>query len=62
MESPLLGFSPQLRLAHEPVERGVRLNANSSCTTIVSPRKLADIENPVVFFLVLSYLMTLLSR
>ena len=51
MELLLLDFSPQLRLAHEPVERGVRPNANSSCTTIVSPSKLADIENPVVCFL-----------
>ena len=51
MELLLLDFSPQLRLAHEPVDRSVRANANSSCTTIVSRSKLADTENPVVFFL-----------
>ena len=51
MELLLLGFSPQVRLAHEPVDRGVRANANSGCTTIFSPSKLADIENPVVCFL-----------
>lgn len=51
MELLLLDFSPKLHLAHEPVDRSVRANANSSSTTIVSRSKLADIKNPVVCFL-----------
>ena len=51
MELLLLGFSPQVRLAQEPVDRSVRPNTNSSCTAIVSRSKLADVENPVICFL-----------